>query len=345
LSDISEGGQDSKPSRFGRNLVFEIAKKIAKCLPANGAYFNQAPGRRLFSLSELKLGDKYRMALNNLSLGWDVAERYARHGQTLPLALQRFLLFRAYRYLSSNCSRDESMAEVDALRGSGRARLFVNPMLAAKDVTILRLAEWCCTRPKVILYYSRLCFNIRAHWHDRSFMTQLINPHLLPLLGNGVEGSGLEMMSTKERELIRVARDHGSAGVFKALRDSEYPFPDEQSNVRETRQEAARQALAGVLLGDLSEEKNEAIELLRTLAEMEGKKDGNRPIDDDAKMGLTRLSMSQGAQLVLNKLIMATAKEQIEAAKIYDESQAKGQKSEASGVNGSPGSPEGQPAP
>jgi hypothetical protein len=57
--------------------------------------------------------------------------------------------------------------------------------------------------------------------------------------------------------------------------------------------------------------------LAKTLLAAEAKQQPDR-LDDDWRMGLGALSMSAGAQLVLKKLLMATAEEQMEAAQIYD---------------------------
>ena len=139
---------------------------------------------------------------------------------------------------------------------------------------------------------------------------------------------------------------HHVIGQNRAVRNcliGLYPLPDAQGCMEETKQEAARKMLAGAVLGDFSGATKEAIELQQTVAKIEAKKDGNHPIDDDAKMGLTRLSMAQGAQLVLKKLLMATAEDQTEACQIFDESLARAQlNKKSSGANGPGTAPAGQ---
>ena len=153
------------------------------------------------------------------------------------------------------------------------------------------------------------------------------------------------MVSAQQLRLIYVAHHYGSAGVFKALRRAtKSPLADAHSTMKETQQVAASEMLAGALQGHFSIETNGAIELLQTLTKMESKDAANDGIDDDAKMGLTKLSMAQGAQLVLRKLLMAIATDQLEAAQEYDEAAIREQlNKKASDAGGAASGPNGKP--
>ena len=211
------------------------------------------------------------------------------------------------------------MARVHALWEDKRQRLFLKCALTARDASLLQIADWCCTTPVVVLLFTRLCWNIRARWDDRAFMTQLLQlDHLYPPAFGG-EVDGLELVSAQELPFLRVTYRLGIGGLFKALRiPVESPPADQEKSLTEIREEAGRVALAGVLHGLHSVENNAAMELLQMLGTME-RKDGapNRP--EDEKMGLMALSEDESAQRTLKSLIMAGAEERLKLARQFDE--------------------------
>jgi hypothetical protein len=84
--------------------------------------------------------------------------------------------------------------------------------------------------------------------------------------------------------------------------------------------------------------------LAKTLLAEEAKKQPDA-MDDDFRMGLGRLSMSQGAQYTLKKLLMTNAEECLEAQQEYDSQMAAEEvKRKAAGGSGRDGAPHAQVA-
>ena len=287
-------------------LTFKILLDIAENLPADSAYFQQAHRRRLWTDDERKLGDRYRIVLNDPSLGWHLAERYAGAGCNMPLSIQKYLPFRAFKYLTSTRTEDRDIARVHALWKNNPQRRFLNSLLTARDVTPHQIARYCSASPEVVQLFARLCWNVRPRWNDNAFMTELLRLDVLhPLANDGAQGE-LGMVSTQDLPLLRVAYRHGVSGVFKALRlRMGNDTAEAQESLKEIRQEAERESLAGVLQGLFSAENNGAIELLQTLSSMEGTgKAGTQAAPsgvDDSKMGLTHLSFTESFQRNLQK--------------------------------------------
>jgi hypothetical protein len=275
-------------------MTFQIVEKIAQCLPLDSAYYRQDPRCRLWmSDSHKLLGARYRLVLNDLSLGWNLAIRYAESGNNLPLAVQRLLPFRAFKYFTSYSSRDQAMARVHALWSSPDQRLFLKSALCARDARLSQIAEWCNTSPEVILLLTRLCFNIRARWDDRAFMTELLRLGGCAAAKSGELESAWEQLTRQELRWARSAARKGIAGLWRI---SDYPTEnasvEAQENLAELWQETSRETLTGVLQGHFSVENNPALELLQTLASMEGKAAVQQAADEDSRRGLGGMSLA-----------------------------------------------------
>ena len=188
-------------------VVLKIIEEIAEKLPANSAYHSQAvrPGR-LCVQEEIGVGEGYNNVMNDLSLGWNLAERYFMAGQNMPLFLQRYLPYRLFRFLASRQPKDLVMAKVYHFWKTPGRRLFLKAALTAQDASLAQIAEHCSTTPAVILLFSRLCWNVRVRWNDFGSMTEILQRHSLQLTSGSAEVA-----------LLRVAHRHGFQGVLKAL--------------------------------------------------------------------------------------------------------------------------------
>jgi hypothetical protein len=192
--------------------------------------------------------------MNDLSLGFNRAERYFMAGQNMPLFLQRYLPYRMFRFLASGQPKNPIMARIYQFWKNPGRKLFLMAALTARDTTLSQIAELCATTPAVILMFSRLCWNIRLHWNDRAFMVEHLQRHTLQ--------SG---PISPELALLRTADTDGLPGILKVLRmDNQRQTPTEY--LWQLGQEAGQEALNGVLQGRFSEENNQALALLRTIA-------------------------------------------------------------------------------
>jgi hypothetical protein len=263
-------------------VVLKIIEEIAEKLPANSAYHSQAvrPGQ-LRIQEEIGVGAGYNNVMNDLSLGWNLAERYFMAGQNMPIFLQRYLPCRLFRFLASHQPQDLVMAKVYHFWKTPGRKLFLKAALTAQDASLAQIAEHCSTTPAVILVFSRLCWNVRVRWNDFGSMTEILQRHSLQLTSDSPEVA-----------LLRVAHRHGFQGVLKALQMNKPEQQPLKAALRQIGQEAAPQALSGALQGLFSAKNNAALALMQTLVASENKESASKTPDDDSQRGLAGMSMS-----------------------------------------------------
>jgi hypothetical protein len=274
-------------------LTFSIVKEIAASLPKDSAYFQARERSLAWNFEELTAGERYRLAVNDLSLGWNIARRYARAGRNLPLVVRKYLPSRAFKFLSSGTISDLQMARVQSLWETRGSRLFVMCALADRAVTLSQIAALTEDTPATIWLLARLCFNFRARWNDHSFVTHFMLPGDLRLLPGSDDDGTTPAPSQDEVRLVRLAYSKGLNLVSTAL---QLPVPGFSTAAGESaqalRDEARDDALAGVLKGRFTPDDNPALKLLEMLSAMEGEKAVQQLADDDAVRGLTGMSLA-----------------------------------------------------
>jgi hypothetical protein len=263
-------------------MVPKIIDEIAEKLPTNSAYHTQAVRLgRLCHQEGIGVGEGCNNVKSDLSLGWNLGERYFIAGQPMPIFLQRYLPYRLFQFLASPQPKDRVMATVYHLWKTPGKRLFLKAALTARDASLAQIAEHCSTTPAVILIFSRLCWNVRVRWNDFGSMTEILQRHSLQLRSNNPEVT-----------LLRVAHRDGFQGVLRALQLNKPEQQPLKEYLRQIGQEAAPQALSGALQGLFSAKNNEALALMQTLVASENMESANKTPDDDSQRGLGGMSMS-----------------------------------------------------
>jgi hypothetical protein len=275
--------------------------------------------RRFFRHQKsLSTADRLVHPLGDPAFGIHFVRAYHRAGACLPNQIFSPSLWSAFcclRYDQERRAQNDDCFEALALaHPANRVMQARIKGLLCGGLNYEEVGKRCGKSRNVIQLYSHLFFDFLERQDDDSFVTKVLNPRLDLSIINADKTRALDPVLL----VMRIGYCLGPEAVVKVLgltdeRDG-YGQPGQQAtNIKNTLLSVGE---IKAKLGLLAINDPEFV-LAKTLLAEEAKKQPDM-LDDDFRMGLGRLSMSQGAQLVLKKLLMTDAEECLEAQQEYD---------------------------
>jgi hypothetical protein len=199
----------------------------------------------------------------------------------------------------------------------------------------------CGKSRNVIELYAHLFFDFLERQDDDSFVTKVLNPRVDLTIFNADKTRALDPVLL----LMRIGFCLGPEAVVKVL-----GVTDERNGPGQQGQPVKNMKDALLSVGEMKaklgllQSNDLEFALLKTLITAEAKQQPDR-LDDDWKMGLGAMSMSQSVHSVLKGLIMSGSTAQLKAARDYDLQAAEEAKRKAAvGVGPAAGATKGQAA-
>ena len=275
--------------------------------------------RRRFFRRQKSLSTSDRLVyMGDPAFGIHFVRAYHRVGACLPNQISSPSLWSAYcclRYDQERRAQGDCCFEALSLgHPANRVTQARIKALLCAGLSYEEVGKRCGKSRHVIELYAHLFFDFLERQDDDSFVTKVLNPRLDLTIFNRDKNTAIDPVLL----MMRIGYCLGPEVAIKVLglndeRDG-FGQPGQQAtNIKNTLLSTGEIKAKLGLLG-LSDPE---FVLAKTLLAEEAKKQPEM-LDDDFKMGLGRLSMSQGAQYVLNKLLMANAEEQMEAQQEYD---------------------------
>jgi hypothetical protein len=170
---------------------------------------------------------------------------------------------------------------------------------------------------EVVDIYCLLFFNVAHRLEDKSFMLKVLNPK-----GHLKMFNGDQAVHNPELVLMNIGYAAGPNAVLKQLgmksvQEDSHPIGEMLDN---TKQELFGAMELKAKLGLLSPG-DPGLSMMKAVVVAEAKRQPDQ-VDEDARMGLTRLSMSEGAQLVFRRIVTAASEERMRNARIVDAEKA-----------------------
>jgi|ERR1044071_1141461 hypothetical protein len=304
-------------------------------LPEN-PYFVEVRRRHLPHKGRLTVQERLTFAPTDPAFGIHFVRAYIDAGKVLPDRVWWASLWRAYCclrfdhqlvYQDQDCFRALALSHPKE-RVTQRAikALTVAGMKAVEIAQVLGLPE------KVVEIYLELFFDFADRCENQSFVMKVLNPKAeLKMFRAEKAVHDPEIMLMNLGYLFGPGLVLHQLGLKSPVRDGR-SLGELMGN---TKQELFGAMEMKAKLGWLNTS-DPGLSMMRAVVAAEAKYQPDA-VDEDARMGLTRLSMDQGAMLTFRRIVTAAAEERMRNAQIVDAQRAAEEaKRRAADTNGKP---------
>jgi hypothetical protein len=273
--------------------------------------------QRFFSRKKvLSPDDRLVYPMRDPAFEFHFAAAYARAKKMLPAEVFKASVWRAYSHLRYGIKNDPAGSEAITFgHPSNRGKQAWVKGLLCSGISYAEVAKWTGLSSEVVEVYAHWFFDFAERQDDETFVMSVLNPRTeLSLIRNDRSPDRILL-------LMRLGHHLGPAAVIRemGLTDAQKDGAkgDQIANIKSALlTDAEMKAKMGLLeVDDPGFIAFKALLVEQARHEPDG-------MGDDARMGLTAISMSQSAQMVLKGLIMAGATEQLREAQHYDAQQA-----------------------
>jgi hypothetical protein len=289
--------------------------------PDNCPYFAEVRKRHFPHKARLTMQDRLSIAPTDPAFGNHFIGAYIRAGKVLPDHVWWASLWRAYcclRFGHQLAYQDQDCFRALALsHPKERVTQLAIKALCCAGLESIEIAQALGLGTKVVEIYLELFFDFADRRENQSFVMKVLNPKAeLKMFRADKAAHDPELL------LMNIGYFLGPTAVLnqlglKSRRDDIHPITELLGNTK--------QELFGVMelrakLGLLAAG-DPGFSLMKGLIAAEAKYQPD-PVDDDTRIGLTRLSMDQGAMLTFKRIVTAASEERMRNAQMYDAQRA-----------------------
>ncbi len=275
--------------------------------------------------ARLTMQDRLSFAPTDPAFGGNFTGAYVRAGKVLPDQVWWPSLWRAYcckRFGDQLAYSDRDCLLALALHApskdpSRRVTQIAIKALACAGMTPTAIGQALGFPATVLKLYLELFFDFADRSDNQAFVMKVLNPKAeLKMFKADTVAHDPELI------LMNAGFIHGPAVVLnqlgiKSAQEDVRPITELLGNTKQHLFGAMEmKAKLGLLVAG-----DPGLSLMRGLMVAEAKYQADQ-VDEDARMGLTRLSMSKGAQLTFRRIVTAAAEERMRDAQIYDSQKA-----------------------
>ncbi len=269
----------------------------------------------------ISVEDRLTFATGDPAFAWHFVAAFVRAGKVLPDAVWQAALWRAYccrRYGPELTYQDPVCFKALSLRHP-KERVVQRAIkaLICAGLTSSQIAEALGISVEVVELYSQLFFNVSDRREDKAFMMKVLNPKAHLKMFNADRA-----VHNPELLLMNVGYLLGPGVVLEQLgiksgQEDHRPVAElmRSANLELLRITELKAQLAMLGTGD------PGLGMMRAIVAAEAKHQPDA-VDEDSRMGLTRLSMDEGAMMVFKRIVVGAAEERRRNARIFDEQKA-----------------------
>lgn len=306
-------------------------------LPRNASYVSRVPMGDVGEYGVDREVDIWAFVRNDPRFGFKFVKSFCDLHRSLPVEVNDDALWRLYCFKQEKkTSRDFNILEACTLTNPRMkvVRTLIECLLIHPGFTFKKISKLSGYPVDVISLFHELFFNVRNRIDDPELSDE---PFILSLVYPESRQVQLYRDYHLNESWVQVARrvtyDFGLSVLFQWLGGR--TMDSEVNGVESMRAVESRIASTGRFAFNCGFQHqfgavaiNNARQLLQST-----KAAGADSADDDSTMGLTRLSMDQGAMAVFKRIVTAASEERMRNAQMYDASVASQMKSAKAAID------------